>query len=61
MPDAQVTLKLPEKDVRSLLFLIRQRQDDCQRVTEDCATYKTFYDIEVQLEVLKMKIAKQIA
>jgi len=62
MTDVQKTVKLElsEADVRSLLFLIRQRQDDCQKITEEYPTYQLYCNVEINLESLKQKIAKQV-
>lgn len=52
-----VDVKLPESDVRYLLYLLRTRQDECRRVTENFPGYENARIVDVKVEQLKMAIA----
>lgn len=47
-------------DVRTILRLIRERQDDCRKATPEWACYKVYHELDCKLERLKMNIARQI-
>jgi len=57
--ESKIDWTLNYKDALSVLRLIRYRQDDCRKVTEDFPGYNKFKSIDLQLEVLKMKLANQ--
>jgi len=53
-------IELPLCDVRSLLELIRVRQDDCRKITHESPNYEIYHGLDIKLEKIKMEIAKQI-
>lgn len=60
MPTKVKTIKLNLADAQSVLWTIRQRQDDCRRVKHDMPAYETYRTLDCKLEALKMKIVKQM-
>lgn len=53
-------LILSRDELRKIYFLIRARQDDCRKVTEEYSGYATLHEIDLELSVLNEKVARQI-
>lgn len=54
------TVKLNLNDAHRVLYTLRLRQDDARRVKPDMPNYEIYRTLEVELEMLKMKIVKQM-
>ena len=54
------TVKLNLVDAHKVLYTIRLRQDDARKIKPDMPNYETYRTLEVELERLKMVIAKQM-
>jgi len=55
-----VQITLDRADVIRLGLLIKRRQEDCRRVTEEYPNYQKMFDLDCNLECLKMKIVEQL-
>ena len=53
-------INLSESDARKVLGIIRRRQDDCRKVSFDFPNYENVRQIHDQLEIIKLKITKQL-
>jgi len=53
-------VRLSIDDGYKLLRLIRRRQDECKKVEFDSINYENMRQINDNLEVLKLNIAKQL-
>lgn len=54
-----VQLTLDRADVRRIGLLIRRRQEDCKRVTEEFPNYNKMFELDCDLEMLKSRIMEQ--
>lgn len=52
----QVVLTLDEDDVRSILYLVRTRQDDCRKIDSRHKSAKHYQELELNLETLKQRV-----
>jgi hypothetical protein len=56
----EVNIKLDYHDALALVRLIRSREDDLRKVTEDCPNYEVMHKLQLEVGVLKMRVADQI-
>jgi hypothetical protein len=55
-----LTLQLSEKDIRSILYTLRIRQDERKNVPPESPVYATFLTMDTEIEKLKMRIVSQV-
>ena len=58
-----VTLKLTRDELQLVRFTLLSRQKEAQKITPDYpkAIYAQFSELDVRIERLKMKLAKQVS
>ncbi len=54
-----VTITLPESEVRFILFCLEKQARQCRKVGKELAHYALSQDVDVHIERLKMQIANQ--
>lgn len=54
------TVTLDKSDLLRVVRLIRSRQDDVRKVTEEYSNHDKMVDLDSDLEALKMRIVKQL-
>lgn len=57
-----VTWSMTEDEARFVLLLMRQKQDDCMKITSEYppSIYRKSSELDVRIEQLKMKLAGQL-
>lgn len=55
-----VTLTLPESEVRFVLFCLEVRARECRKVTKEYKHHLQAQDVDIHIERLKMQIAGQL-
>lgn len=60
METNELSVNVTEDELRSILLLIRCRQDDVNHVDESSPNFKKFRRVDVALERLKIKLSNQL-
>jgi len=55
-----VTLTLPESEVRFVLLCLEMRARECRKVTKEYRHHEQAQEVDVHIERLKMQIAGQL-
>jgi len=61
MNESSIILQLSSAEIRSLLRIVRMKQDEYKKVTCEFPMYEKFKSLDYKLEALKMKMVNQLS
>lgn len=60
METKELSVNVTEEELRSMLLLIRLRQDEIRRIPNDAPTFAKYRLVDIVLERFKNKLSKQL-